>query len=191
MSRLGTIEDRAHGVNELQGAVGPGFHCPWYVLRTRSRHEKLTAVHLRQTGFEVFLPLVSRIRQWRDRRARVEFPLFPGYCFVQCAIGDFRQVRMTPGAVDLVGTGGHPMPVPDEEVSSVWQLVYSTLPFDPHPTLDSGMTVRVIRGPLKDVEGTLIRKVPHARLLVGINLLNQGATVDLDANDVVPIPGGV
>ncbi|MFQ5914235.1 MAG: transcription termination/antitermination protein NusG [Nitrospinota bacterium] len=159
----------------------------WYALQTRSRHEKFTLAHLKATGFEVFLPLITRLRRWKDRRVRVDFPLFPGYCFVRCDVTDFRQVRMIPGAVDLVGTAGKPMPIPENEIGAVHQLVTCTLPFDPHPRLEPGMTVRVVRGPLEGVEGTLIRKTPRARFLIAINLLSRGATVSIDAGDVVPV----
>ncbi|MFQ5692671.1 MAG: transcription termination/antitermination protein NusG, partial [Nitrospinota bacterium] len=159
---------------------------PWYALRTRSRHEKFTTTHLKHAGFRVFLPLVTRVRQWKDRRVHVDFPLFPGYCFVRCEETEFRQLRSTPGAVGLVGTAGTPVPVPDEQVEAVWKLVSSTLPYDPVPTLEPGMRVRVTRGPLADVEGILIRKEPRARLVIAIDLLHQGAALDIDAHDIEP-----
>lgn len=159
----------------------------WYALRTRSRHEKVTSAYLERRGFEVFLPLVDRIRQWKDRRVHVQFPLFPGYCFIRCSVGHHRQVKMTVGAVELVGVAGRPIPVPLEEVEAVRRLVTSILPVDPHPTLEPGKPVEVIRGPLAGLRGVLIRKGPRARLLVGISLLRQGASVDIAAGDVVPV----
>ncbi len=159
----------------------------WYALRTRSRHEKHTSKYLKGTGLEVFLPTITRVRQWKDRRMNIDFPLFPGYCFVRCDTRGFREVRKAPGAVELVGIAGEPVPVPEKEIEAVQQLVYCTLPYDPHPMLEPGMQVRVIRGPLTDIEGILLRKGPRTRLLVAISLLHQGATVTIDANDVVPV----
>lgn len=170
---------------EVEGS--PEGLLAWYALRTRSRHEKSTSKFLKGTGFEVFLPTVSRVRQWKDRRIRIDFPLFPGYCFIRCNALGFREVRKAPGAVDLVGIAGEPVPVPEEEIGAVRRLVYCTLPYDPHPTLEPGMKVRVVRGPLVDVEGILLRKGAHTRLLIVINLLHRGATVKLDAADVVPV----
>jgi transcription antitermination factor NusG len=194
-------EEAVKGLKELSRLIEPALEpegkdwdtitsanaFPWYAIRTRSRHEKLTAAHLKHSNFLVFLPLVSRLRQWKDRRVRVDLPLFPGYCFVRCDETGFRQLRLTPGVVDLVGTAGTPTAVPEDEIRSVWKLVFSTLPFDPVPTLEPGMRVRVTRGPLEDVEGTLIRKVPRARLIVSVDILHQGAAVDIDANDVEPL----
>ena len=159
----------------------------WYAVRTRSRHEKVTSLYLERRGFEVFLPLVDRIRQWKDRRVHVQFPLFPGYSFIRCGVKHHRQVKMAVGVVELVGVAGRPVPVPEEEVEAVRRLVTSILPVDPHPTLEPGMAVEVIRGPLAGVRGVLIRKGPRTRLLVGITLLSQGASVDIAASDVAPV----
>lgn len=159
----------------------------WYALRTRSRHEKVTSLYLARRGFEVFLPLVDRIRQWKDRRVHVQFPLFPGYSFIRCAVEQHRQVKMAVGVVEVVGVAGHPMPIPFEEVEAVRRLVTSILPVDPHPNLEPGMAVEVIRGSLAGLRGVLIRKGPRTRLLVAISLLCQGASVSIDAADVVPV----
>ena len=144
----------------------------------------MTSKFLEGTGIEVFLPTISRVRQWKDRKMRILFPLFPGYCFVRCDVMKFRQVRMAPGAVDLVGNAGKPVPIPEREIDAVQRLVYCTLPYDPHPSLEPGMKVRVVRGPLMDVEGVLLRKAPRTKVLLSINLLHQGATVTLDSEDV-------
>ena len=172
-------------VKEGLGSEGSLQH--WYALRTRSRHEKVTSAYLERRGFEVFLPLVDRIRQWKDRRVHVQFPLFPGYCFIRCCAGHHQQVKMAAGVVEVLGVAGRPVPVPVEEVEAVRRLVTSILPVDPHPTLEPGKPVEVIRGPLAGLRGVLIRKGPRARLLVGISLLRQGASVDIAAADVVPV----
>lgn len=170
------------------GGLAPaGLLQHWYALRTRSRHEKVTSLYLQRRGFEVFLPLVDRIRQWKDRRVHVQFPLFSGYSFVRCAVEHHRQVKMAVGVVELAGIAGRPIPVPLEEVEAVRRLVTSILPVDPHPTLEPGMAVEVIRGPLAGLRGVLIRKGSRTRLLVAISLLCQGASVDIDAVDVAPV----
>lgn len=170
-----------------EGLTSAGLLQHWYALRTRSRHEKVTSLYLERRGFEVFLPLVDKIRQWQDRRVHVQFPLFPGYSFIRCAVEHHRQVKMAVGVVELIGIAGRPIPVPLEEVEAVRRLVTSILPVDPHPTLEPGKAVEVIRGPLAGLRGILIRKGPRMRLLVSITLLSQGASVDIAASDVVPV----
>jgi transcription antitermination factor NusG len=159
----------------------------WYALRTRSRHEKRVQEQLEALGIQPFLPLVDRIRQWKDRRKRVAFPLFPGYCFARFPLSLRVQVLKTHGVVQILGNQEGPVPVPDAEIEAVRRLVESTLPYDPHPYLTEGMRVEVIRGPLKGLQGVLLRKGTRARLVIGVSLIHQGASVELDAYDVVPV----
>ena len=159
----------------------------WYALRTRSRHEKRVREQLEARGIEPFLPLVDRWRQWKDRRKRVAFPLFPGYCFARFPLSQRVTVLTTQGVVQILGNQDGPVPVPEAEVEAVRRLVESTLPYDPHPYLTEGMQVEVIRGPLAGVRGLLLRKGARARMVIGVSLIHQGASVELDAFDVAPV----
>ncbi len=159
----------------------------WYAIRTRSRHEKLVNQQLTSRGIEAFLPLVQRRQRWKDRLKNVSFPLFPGYCFARFPHQERLAVLTAVGAVEILGINGHSIPIPDHEIEGVRKLIASSLPLDPHPCLTAGMPVEVIRGPLTGVRGVLIRKGKHARLVVGIHLIQQAASVELDAEDIQPI----
>jgi transcription antitermination factor NusG len=158
----------------------------WYALYTRSRCEKRVRALLEARGIESFLPLVERWRQWQDRRKLVAFPLFPGYCFAQFPRSQRATALSTPGVVQIIGNHDGPLPVPDGEIEAVRRLVTCTLPYDPHPYLDAGMAVEVVRGPLQGVRGVLIRKGSRARLVIRVTLIHQAASVELDAFDVKP-----
>jgi transcription antitermination factor NusG len=159
----------------------------WYAVRTRSRHEKLVRDQLGARGVEPFLPLIERSRQWKDRRKRVAFPLFPGYCFARFPPSLRVAVLSTKGVVQILGNHDGPVPVPDAEIEAVRRLVTCTLPYDPHPYLREGMQVEVIRGPLAGVRGILLRKGTRARLVIGVTLIHQAASVELDALDVARV----
>jgi transcription antitermination factor NusG len=159
----------------------------WYALRTRSRHEKHVQEQLAAKGIEPFLPLVERWSRWKDRRKRVAFPLFPGYCFARFPLAERVAVLSARGVVQILGTQDGPVPVPDPEIEAVRRLVTSTLPYDPHPYLQEGMLVEVVRGPLAGLQGVLLRKGARARLVIGVRLIRQGASVELDALDVRPV----
>jgi len=159
----------------------------WYAIRTRSRHEKLVHQQLGSRGVDSFLPTVDRRRRWKDRWKTVSFPLFPGYCFARFPYQDRLSVLTAVGVVQILGINGHATPVPDHEIDAVRLLVTSTLPLDPHPYLREGMEVEVVRGPLEGVRGVLVRKGSRARLVVAIHLIQQAASVELDAADVRPV----
>lgn len=164
-----------------------GNGASWYAIRTRSRHEKVVNQQLVSRGVEAFLPLADRRRRWKDRWKMVSFPLFPGYCFARFSYQDRLAVLTAVGVVQILGNNGHAIPVPDQEIEAVRHLVTSTLPFDPHPYLQEGMDVEVVRGALAGVRGVLLRKGTRARLVVAIHLIQQAASVELDAADVRPV----
>ncbi len=166
---------------------GENGNLAWYAIRTRSRHEKLVHQQLDSRRVEAFLPLVDRRRRWKDRWKTVSFPLFPGYCFARFPYHDRLSVVTAVGVVQILGINGIAIPVPDHEIEAVRQLVTCTLPFDPHPYLKEGMEVEVVRGALAGVRGILIRKGARARLVVAISLIQQAASVELDAADVLPV----
>lgn len=159
----------------------------WYALRTRSRHEKRVSAQIDHQGIEVFLPLIGRRSRWKDRTVQVEFPLFPGYCFAHFAWKDRLQVVTAPGVVEVLGVAGRGAPVSETEIESVRRLITSTLPIDPYPFLEPGMPVEVRRGPLNGLRGFLVRKAPRARLVIAVSLIRQGASVEIDADDVIPV----
>jgi transcription antitermination factor NusG len=166
---------------------GHNGHFAWYAIRTRSRYEKLVNQQLTARSLEAFLPLIDRRRRWKDRWKTVSFPLFPGYCFARFAHADRLAVLTAVGVVQILGLNGHSIPVPDHEIEAVRQLVTCTLPLDPHPYLKEGMEVEVVRGPLAGVRGMLVRKGSRARLVVAVHIIQQAASVELDAADVRPV----
>lgn len=175
---------RPNGAPESAALVDPA---KWYALKTRSRHEKKVRDRLLLGRFETFLPLCERWSQWKDRRQLVDFPLFPGYCFVRFPMGERIRLLNIPGAVLLVGVNGHPEAVPDSEIDGVRRLIASRYRYDPHPFLHEGMEVEVVRGPLAGIRGRLVRKDRSARLVLAVALIHQAAAVEVHPADVTPV----
>ena len=161
----------------------------WYVIRTRSRHEKTVRDQLVRREVETFLPIAERWSRWKDRRKKVAFPLFPGYCFARFALIDRLRVLNVVGVADLVGISGRPEPVPDAEIEAIQRLTSTTLQYDPHPFLTEGMNVEVVRGPLAGVRGKLLRKDRVTRLVLSVTLIRQAAVVEIHPADVVHVGG--
>jgi transcriptional antiterminator RfaH len=59
------------------------FSKNWFVFYTKSRQEKKVNDLLLRHGFEPYLPLQKVLRQWSDRKKKVEVPLFNSYIFVR------------------------------------------------------------------------------------------------------------
>lgn len=156
----------------------------WYAVWTRSRHEQSVREQLERKGIEAFLPTVTRWSRWKDRKKKIDWPLFPGYCFARFDPDDRLPVLKCSGVVSIVSFDGELAPIPDREVENIRQLVEDTLAYDPCPHIREGMLAEVINGPLKGVVGRLVRKGSHARLILAVDLIGQAVSVDVDAADV-------
>jgi transcriptional antiterminator NusG len=156
----------------------------WYAVWTRSRHEQVVKEQLERKGLEAFLPTITRWSHWKDRKKQVDWPLFPGYCFVRFNGADRLPVLKCTGVVNIVSFDGDIAAIPEHEIDSVRRLVDSDLQFDPCPLIREGMMVEVTHGPLKGVVGRLVRKGAHARLVLSVALIGQAVSVEVDASDV-------
>ena len=158
----------------------------WFAIWTRSRHEQVVREQIARKGFEVFLPTITRWSRWKDRKKKVDWPLFPGYCFARFEARERLPILKCTGVVNIVSFDGEPVPVPDFEIDGIRRLVTSDLQYDPCPLIREGMMVEVTHGPLKGVVGRLVRKGAHARLVLSVDLIGQAVSVEVDAADVRP-----
>jgi transcription antitermination factor NusG len=170
---------------EPEPAVRAESQQQWYAIWTRSRHEQVVREQLERKQLEAFLPTITRWSRWKDRKKRVDWPLFPGYCFARFDVANTLPVLKCSGVVNIVSFEGKPAAIPDYELDSIRLLVASELQYDPCPLVREGMMVEVVHGPLSGVVGRLIRKdAHHARLVLSVDLIGQGVSVEVDAADV-------
>jgi len=158
----------------------------WYALWTRSRHEQVVREQLEQKHVESFLPTVTRWSRWKDRKKKIDWPLFPGYCFARFNARERLPILKCTGVVNIISFEGEPAPIPEHEIDSIRTLIDSELAYDPCPMIREGMMVEVAHGPLKGVIGRLMRKGAHARLVLSVDLIGQAVSVEVDAADVRP-----
>ena len=158
----------------------------WFAVWTKSRHEAAVRDQLLNRGVEAFLPTIPKWSRWKDRRKRVDWPLFQGYCFARVAREDTRVVRTCAGVAGVVSFDGQVAAIPDAEIEGIRALVTSDLQYDPCPLLPEGSLVEVTGGPLQGVVGRLVRKGARARLVLSVDLIGQGVSVEVDAADVRP-----
>jgi transcription antitermination factor NusG len=158
----------------------------WYAVYTRANHEKRVGDQLRERCVEYFLPLYERERCWKDRRVNLQTPLFPGYVFVQIALHDRLRILQTPGVVHLVGFGGHPAPLPQEDIQAIQNCLSQRLQVEPHTYLSVGRRVRVERGPLQGLGGVIVRRKNRLRFILSFDLLQRAVAIEMNAMDLQP-----
>ena len=157
---------------------------PWFALWTRSRHEQVVREQLTRKRIEAFLPTITKWSRWKDRKKKIDWPLFPGYCFARFDPRERLPILKCAGVVNIISFEGEPAAIPEHEIESIRQLVESDLAYDPCPMIREGMMVEVKHGPLRGVVGRLMRKGAHARLILSVDLIGQAVSVEVDAADV-------
>ena len=161
----------------------------WYAVFSRSRHEKIVATALTNTGVTTFLPLVSEMHSWSDRRKLVDVPLFPGYVFVQ--IPNTAEAKLhvlkTSGVAQFVGNRQGAVSIPDKEISDVRAVLEQKISCSPHPFLQLGQRVRIRGGSLDGVEGILVGCDSASKLVISIELIQRSLAVSVYNLDVEPI----
>jgi transcription antitermination factor NusG len=162
----------------------------WYAIYAQVRHESKVHTRLTAKSFDCLYPQMERWSRRRDRRKRIQVPIFPGYLFVRAALDNYEHVKIlqTPGVISLVRNEDGPLSIPDSQVDSLITLLGNAPVLTKHPYLTEGMRVRVANGPLYGCEGILLRKREEkSRLVVAIDIIQQAVSVELKEEDVEPL----
>jgi transcription antitermination factor NusG len=163
--------------------------CPWYALSVKHQHERAVRLALEFNGFEALAPTYRARRRWSDRVKEVDRPLFSGYVFCRFAFAERVRVMDAPGVARVVEFGGAPAEISEAEIAAIRAVMDSKLPVRPWPYLKLGDRVRVEHGPLRGIEGTLLREVVRERwqLVIGVEMLQRSLAVELESEMVVAV----
>jgi transcription antitermination factor NusG len=182
-----TISETTVNPAEYPG-MGRNFFEPfWYAVYTNANHEKRVAQHLEQRSIEHLLPLYESVRRWKDRRVRLQMPLFPGYVFVRLALRDRLRLLQIPGVVQLVSFNEHPAPLPDDDIRAIKNCLGEGRQLKPLSYLQVGRRARVKTGPLQGLEGIILRSKNKTRFVLSFDLIMRSVAVEIDETDLVPV----
>jgi transcriptional antiterminator RfaH len=150
----------------------------WWAVYTKARQEKALARDLVERNVPFYLPLVERTSLIRGKRVRSLVPLFAGYVFL-CANDDERlQTLRTNRTSQLVA-------VPDQDrlrrdLLQVQRLIAVKAEVTLEPRLSTGQRVRVKCGSFMGIEGVVEARRGGCRLIVEVNFLQQGVSVEIE-----------
>jgi transcription antitermination factor NusG len=176
--------------DEAQFPGESDFACPetpWYAAYTCPRHEKYVAQQLVHRHIGSFLPLYSSVRRWKDRRKRIDLPLFPGYVFVQMNERNRLDILRLPGVVQLVCFQGKPAAIAPAEIEALRRGTTGSVVVHPHPYLKEGRKVRIVGGPMTGTEGIFVRRKHQTRLVISISLIQRSVAMEVGEADVEPL----
>jgi transcription antitermination factor NusG len=182
---MASVAENVAGSTEYP-ALPSGYLEPrWYAAYTSANHEKRVAEQLKMRLVEHFLPLYDSVRRWKDRRMKLQLPLFPGYVFVHLALRDRLRVLEAPGVAKLVGFNGTPTALPQQEIEALRTSLGDGVRARPHPCLKVGQRARVKAGPLEGMQGILVRRKNGLRFVISVELIQRAVAVEVDEADLL------
>ncbi|MBM3471174.1 MAG: hypothetical protein FJX73_10365 [Armatimonadetes bacterium] len=161
----------------------------WYVAHLKPRQETrvLSHLRLRAEGIEHYSPRIETVRRrWGRRLAMVE-PMFPNYMFLRMSLTPqlWDAVRWTPGVRRILGEGDRPTPVPDQVVEAIHERADPMGFVRVGATWTPGQRVRVLYGPLSDLEGIFERPTSReGRVRILLHILGHDTPVEVGELDL-------
>lgn len=159
----------------------------WCAVYTVPQHEKSVIKHLDLREIESFLPVYETVRVWKNRqRIKLTLPLFPSYLFVRINFLERTKVLQSPGVLQIIGNRREGAYLPDSEVEFL-RSGFCRQRIEPYRDLVIGEKVRIKRGIMQGLQGTLVRKNSNMRFVLTVELINQHAAIQVDAEDLEPM----
>ena len=157
----------------------------WYVLYTKSRHEKFVEERLNEIGIEAFTPKRKIERAWSDRVRVIEEPVFKSYCFAKFPLNNRIDILSQKGVVNIVHFGEQYISIPESVINSLEIVLENQLKLSPYPYLKIGDRVVVKRGPLKGLEGFLIgKRKKNTKMVISVDVIASSAMCVVDGDFV-------
>lgn len=165
---------------------------PWYAVHTKSRHEYKAHAGLMQKNLTSFLPEMEVWSRRKDRRKKITVPLFPGYLFVEADLDNETKLAIlkTFGVVRILGKkeNAQPVPIPDEQISAIQRIIEKKVEMFSIQYPRAGEAARIIDGPFKGIEGTVVKSDLEKELFViSIDLMQRSVAIKLEGFQISKI----
>ena len=159
----------------------------WYVLKTKPFAEKKVFSNLEKKQLNVFLPLMVVVRQWSDRKKKMQVPLIPSVVFIKCTQKDFHLLYVENGIVSIMHYLNKPAIVKDYEIDNL-KLLVNELDGEEITfvavTILPGQMVEVIKGAFKGMVAESIVSNGKHRIKVKIAALNTQCAINIPSSYV-------
>ena len=168
----------------------------WYVIHTYSGYEnkvrdnllrRIESMNMRDKIFQVLVPTEEELEFKDGKKKTVMRKIYPGYVFVEMILTEdsWYVVRNTSGVTGFVSPGNKPVPLPDDEVRRIKQMMGMEAPTRVKLDLTVGQTIKVTHGPFQDFHGLVEEVSPEReKVRVLISIFGRETPVELDFGQV-------
>ncbi len=151
----------------------------WFALYTKPRNEFKAAEQIGACSVSYYLPTITRLKQWSDRKKKITEPLLRGYIFI-FADEKERVISLEQDAVvRCIFDGGRPAKIPQWQIDNLKTMLSAKQDLYIHEGLVRGVKVLIKEGPFTGVIGTVQETENGKTIAVSIDLLNRSVIAHL------------
>ena len=145
----------------------------WFALYTKSRCEFKAAGEIGSIGVEYYLPTITKVKQWSDRKKKISEPLLRGYIFIYTDERGRMISLEQESVVRCIFDNGRPARIPEWQINNLRLFLNGKSDFFVNEGLLLGEKVLIKDGPFEGVIGTIVGKGNEKSIAVTIDLLNR------------------
>ena len=159
----------------------------WFALYTKPRSEFKAAEQIEEIGVEFYLPTITRLKQWSDRKKKITEPLLRGYIFIFADEKERVLSLESQAVVRCLFDGGRPARIPQWQIDNLRTMLSTKSDFFVHEGLTRGTKVRITDGPFSGVVGIVQDTVNGKEIAVSIDLLNRSVIAHLPNESIFEV----
>lgn len=159
----------------------------WFALYTKPRSEFKAEKQLTGSGINNYLPVITRLKQWSDRKKKVTEPLLRGYIFIY-ATEQERLISVEQQAiVRCIFDAGRPARIPEWQIENIRALLETKSDVIVKNGIIPGARVKITSGPFGGIVGTVVKGDGGKSISVTIDLLNRSVIARLPGDSSVEV----
>ncbi len=139
---------------------------PWFAIYTRPKNEKKVVEGLEKIGVEVYCPMITQVKQWSDRKKKVETPLINSYVFVNLEENNRNIVFDVPGVVRYLFWLGKPAIIQEQDIQVLKDSLKGIIASIEIKGMQPGDVITIPTGPFQGKEGIISQVVKNKIRLV-------------------------
>lgn len=159
----------------------------WFALYTKPRSEFKAAEQLKLLNINYYLPVVEKIKQWSDRKKKVDEVLIKSYIFINADESERLAAVELHSIVRCMFFKGKPAVIPDWQMESFINLIESKAEILVNDGLIKGTKIIIKDGPFTGIKGILLEDYNGKQIAVSLELINRTITAKLTKESVIEI----
>ena len=162
----------------------------WFALYTKPRSEFKAAEQIKDAGIKYYLPSITKVKQWSDRKKKVTEPLLRGYIFIYANERERIISLEQYSVVRCISERGRPAKIPEWQIDNLKKMLSTESDVLVKEGLVPGVKIKIKEGPFEGVIGILQEIDNEKTLAVSIDLLNRSVVAHLPKESIIEIIKG-